>query len=87
MNQINSQAGIYFDEMVQWNFVSYADLKPVHLLWKQFKEHQSKISEICTKVKYKTWYHLTDCHAFALYVRSKVKHVDQLKDIIADYLS
>jgi hypothetical protein len=89
-----SNAGMYFDEMgqmflytAQWKIVSYADLKPVHLLWKQVKEHQSKISEICTKVKDTTWYYLTDCHAFVMYVQSKVKYVDQLKEIIADYLS
>jgi hypothetical protein len=46
-----------------------------------------KIGEYCTKVKNETWYNLTDCHAFASYVWSKIKYVDQLKDIIADYLS
>jgi len=30
---------------------------------------------------------LTDCRAFTPYIRSKVRYVDQLKDIIADYLS
>jgi len=29
---------------------------------------------------------LTDCRAFTPYIRSKVRYVDQLKDIIADYL-
>jgi len=89
VTQINSQAGIYFDEMgqipfytTQWKIVSYADLRPVRLLWRQVKEHQLKITECCTKVKNETWYHFTNCHAFASYFRSKVKYVDQLKDII-----
>jgi hypothetical protein len=43
--------------------------------------------EGCAKVTNETWYHLTHCHAFALYVRSKLKYVSQLKDIKADYLS
>jgi len=30
---------------------------------------------------------LTDCRAFTPYIRSKVRYVDQLEDIIADYLS
>jgi hypothetical protein len=67
--------------------VSYADLKPVQLQWKQVKEHQMKILECCTKVKNETWYHLMDCHAFASYMGPKLKYVDQLRDIIADYLS
>jgi hypothetical protein len=67
ITQINSQAGLYFDEMgqilfytTQWKIIRYADLKPVHLQWKQVKEHQMKIAESCTKVKNETWYHLTD---------------------------
>ena len=65
---------------------SYADLKPVQLQWKQVKEHQTKTGKYCTKVKNETWYHLTDCNAFPSYVRSKIKYVNQLKDI-SDYLS
>ena len=30
---------------------------------------------------------MTDCHAFVNYIRSKVRYVDKLRDIIADYLS
>jgi hypothetical protein len=70
-----------------WKIVSYADLKPVQLQWKQVKEHQAKIVDSCAKVKNETWYHLTDCHAFAAYMRSKIKYTEQLKDIVIDYLS
>jgi len=69
INQIHSQAGIYFDEMgqvlfytTQWKMVSYADLRPVQLQWRQVKEHQTKIVEFCAKVQNETWYHLTDMH-------------------------
>jgi hypothetical protein len=65
ITQINSQAGLYFDEMgqvlfytTQWKIVSYADLKAVQLLRRQVKEHQMKIVEYCTKIKNETWYHL-----------------------------
>ena len=80
LTQINSQTGLYFDEIgqtlfytTQWKIVSYADLKPVQLQWKQVTENQTKIGEYCIKVKNETWYHLTDCHAFASYIRSKKK--------------
>jgi len=93
LTQTNSHTGLYFDEIgqvlfytTQWKIVSYADLKPAQLQWRQVKEHQMKSGEYCTKVKNETWYHLTDCHAFASYVRSKTKYVDQLKSIIAEYL-
>ena len=39
------------------------------------------------KIHNATWYPLTECRAFTPYIRSKVRYVDQLKDIIADYLS
>jgi hypothetical protein len=65
----------------QWKIVIYADLKPVQLLWRQVKEHQTKIVECCAKVKNETWYHLIDCRAFPSYIRSKVKYVDQLRDM------
>jgi hypothetical protein len=71
----------------QWKVVNYANLKPVQIKWKQSKEHQFKITEFCGKFQNQTWYYLTDCHAFVSYMRSKLKYVDQLRDIIFDYLS
>jgi hypothetical protein len=72
LTRTESQTGLYFDEMgqlflytAQWKIVSYTNLKPTQLLWRQVKEHQQKISEFCTKVSNETWYHLTDCHAFS----------------------
>ena len=41
----------------------------------------------CMKIQNATRYALTDCRAFVPYVKSKVRYVDRLKDIIADYLS
>jgi hypothetical protein len=53
ITHINSQAGLYFDEMGQilfytanWKIISYADLKPAELQWRQVKEHQTKIMEL-----------------------------------------
>jgi hypothetical protein len=53
LTHINSQAGLHFDEMEQivfyttnWKIISYADLKPVQLQWRQVKEHQTKIMEL-----------------------------------------
>ena len=91
---IDSTAGLYFDEMgqiffypTQWKVVSYVDLKPTQVLWKQGTAHQLQISDYCVKIQNATWYPLTDCHAFVTYIRSKVRCVDRLRDIIADYLS
>jgi hypothetical protein len=39
------------------------------------------------KISNATWYSLTDCRTFTPYLRSKLKYGDQLKNIIADYLS
>jgi len=91
---IDSPTGLYFDEMgqiffypTQWKTVSYVNLKPTQTLWKQVKAHQLQIVNYCIKIQNTTWYPLTDCRAFAPYIRTNVRYVDQLKDIIADYLS
>ena len=50
------------------------------------KAHQLQIVNYCAKIRNATWYAMTDCQSFASYVRSKIRHVEQLKDIVADYL-
>jgi len=89
-----SHTGLYFDEIgqiffypTQWKVVSYVNLIPTQLLWKQVKVHQLQIVNYCLKIHNTTWCSLTDCQAFTPYIRSKVKYVEQLKDIVADYLS
>jgi len=86
--------GLYFDEVgqiffcpTQWKVVSYVNLIPTQLLWKQVKAHQLQIVNYCLQIHNTTWYSLTDCQSFTPYARSKVKYVEQLKDIVADYLS
>ena len=91
---IDSTAGLNLHEMgqiffypTQWKIVRYVDLKPTQLLWKQVKAHQLQINNYCVKIQNATWYPLTDCQAFTTYIRSKVRYVDRLRDIIADCLS
>ena len=88
---IESHTGLYFDEIrqiffypTQWKVVSYVNLKPTPFLWKQVKAHQLQIVNYCLKIHNATLYSLTDCRAFIPYIRSKVKHVEQLKDIVVD---
>jgi hypothetical protein len=91
---IDSPTGLYFDEMgqilfypTQWKVVSYVNLKPTQMLWKQVKENPLQIVNYCIKIHNATWYPLTDCCAFTPYIRSQVRYIDQLKNIIADHLS
>jgi len=63
------------------------NLRPTQLLWKQVKAHQPQTVNYCLKNHNTTWYSLTDRRAFTPYIRSKVKYVEQLRDIVADYLS
>ena len=87
------RAGIYFDEIgtiffypMQWKVVSYINLEPTRDLWKQTKDHQKAVAEYCDKMKNNTWYYLTDCGTFQQYVRSKIHYIDNLKNLIAEYL-
>ncbi|PNF23406.1 hypothetical protein B7P43_G12246 [Cryptotermes secundus] len=94
VEEIQSKSGIYFDEVgtvlfypMKWKVVTYINLEPTRELWKQTKSHQRKASEFCQKIKDKNWYHYTDCAAFDQYMRSKTKYIDNLKDLVAEYLS
>ena len=94
ITQIESQTGLYFDELgqiffypTQWKVVSYVNLKPTMLMWKQVETHQSQIVSHCRTVSNAIWYALTDCRASTPYIKSKVRYVDQLKDIVVEYLT
>jgi hypothetical protein len=62
------------------------DLKPTQRLWKQVKTHQSQIAVFYNKINNATWYAMTDCDSFTPYIRTKTRYIEQLKDVIADYL-
>jgi hypothetical protein len=90
----DSPSELHFNEMkqvffypTQWKVISYVNLEPTQMLWKQVKLHQLQIVNNCMKIHNATWYPLTECRAYTPYIRSKVWYVDQLEDIIADYLS
>jgi hypothetical protein len=94
ITQIETQTGHYFNEIgqiffyrTQCKIVSYVNLKPTQVLWIQVKSHQLQIVHYCARVSNATWYALTDYRVFTPYVKSKVKYVGQLKDIVADYLT
>jgi hypothetical protein len=94
IEKIDSKTGIYFDEIgtvlfypTRWKVVSYIDLEPTRELWKQTKIHQRKVTEFCSKIKDRNWYYYTDCSVFGQYMRSKSKYIDNLKDLVAEYLT
>jgi hypothetical protein len=80
------EIGTVFFYPTQWKIVSYVDLKLTQRLWKQFKTHQSQIAVYCNKVKNATWYSLTDCDSFNPYIKTKTRYIEQLRDVISDYL-
>jgi hypothetical protein len=43
--------------------------------------------ETCKNFEHKTWYHYTDCTTSGQYMRSKSRYIDNLKDLIVEYLS
>jgi methyl-accepting chemotaxis protein len=62
-------------------------LEPTRELWKQTKNHHRKVTEFCQKIREKSWYHHTDCATFSQYMASKSKYIDNLKDLVAKYLT
>lgn len=94
VKEVKSKTGLYFDEIgtisfypTQWRVVTYINLTPSKELWKNTKNHFSRVKDYCKKQESQPWYHLTDCQNFGQYMVSKSKQIDQLKDIIAQYIS
>ena len=67
--------------------VSYINLEPTRNLWQSTKAHQKRDSESCKKLENENWYHLTDCMSFQNYIRPKIRTIDNLKDLISEYLA
>jgi hypothetical protein len=93
ISAIDSPTTLYFDGVgqlfvypTQWKVVTYVNLKPTHNLWRQVKAHQWQIVNYCAKIRNTTWYAITDCQSFTPYIQSKVRYVERLKNIVADYL-
>ena len=91
---IETETGIYFDEIgimrfypIQWKVVSYINLEPTRNLWQSTKSHQKKVLDSCKKIENKKWYHLTNCAAFQNYINPKTRAIDNLKNLIGEYLA
>jgi hypothetical protein len=94
IQEMNSKTGIYFDQVgtilfypTKWKVVTYINLEPTRELWKQTKLQQRRVADFCKKIKNENWYRYTDCIAFDQYVKSKNKYIDNLKDLVVEYLS
>jgi hypothetical protein len=94
VDEIQSKTGIYFDEVgtlifypMKWKMVTCINLEPTRELWRQTKIHQKRVSEFCQKIKSKNWYHYTDCGNFEQYMTSKNKYMDNLKDLVDEYMT
>jgi hypothetical protein len=92
VQEIESKAGLYFDEMgtvsfypTKWKVITYVNLEPTRELWRQTKNYQRKIADFCKKIKNKNWYHYTDCVALEQYLKSKNKYIDNLKDLLSTW--
>jgi hypothetical protein len=94
IQELGSKTGLYFDDIgtimfypTKWKVVTYINLGPTKELWRQTKEHQRKIVNFCKQIKDKKWYPYTDCVAFDPYMRSRNKYIENLKDLVAEYLA
>jgi hypothetical protein len=93
VQEIKTNAGLYFDEMgtvsfypSKWKVITYVNLEPTRELWRQTEGHQRKIADFCKKIKNRNWYHYTDCVALDQYLTSKNKYIDNLKDLLTEYM-
>jgi hypothetical protein len=94
INKVESKTGVYFDKVgtvffypTKWKIVTYINLEPTRELWRQTKSQQRKANEFCQKIKNRNWYRHTDCASFKQYVISKSNYIDNLKNLIVNYVS
>ena len=90
---MTSDAGINFDEAgiisfypMTWRVVSYLNLQPTRDLWRKVKNHYKSVIQYCQALEKTEWYHYTDCNSFQPYVSSKIKYIDNMKDLVSEYM-
>ena len=49
------------------------------------KQHVQTATKLCNGIKNQSWYGTTDCVPFKLYTDNRLKYLDQLKNILADF--
>lgn len=89
---LTSNNGIYFDA---WGYVqlyashhklvTYVNMEPPRESLRLVKRHVQSVFQFCDGIKNRTWYGYTDCLSFRSYISNRIKYVERLKDVIADY--
>jgi hypothetical protein len=65
-----------------WKVVSYLNLQPTQDLWRKVKDHYKQVVAYCQILEEKRWYHYTNCNLFKQYVVSKIKYIDNMKELV-----
>lgn len=89
---INEPVDVYFDAWgyvrmysSQWKFVTYINMEPAKDSLNLVKQHSRAVFIFCETLRNQSWYQYTDCPTFKPYVNNKIKQVENLKNIVADY--
>lgn len=89
---ITTTTGIYFDSVgyvhlytSEWKLVTYINMEQAKNSLINVRQHIQSIFAICNELRNETWYQYSDCPTFKPYVNNKMKQVEYLKNIVADY--
>ena len=90
---IPGQTGIYFYSVgyiaflpTKWKVVSYLNLEPTRTLWKNTKLYAKKVANSCQILEKYNWFCYTDCAPFVSCQGSRIKYIENLKTIVADFV-
>ena len=90
--RLNNPTGIYFDSWgyvklyaSEFKLITYVNMEKARESLKQIKIHAQSIFQFCDTIKNRTWYGYTDCTSFRSYVTSRIRYLERLRDIVADY--
>jgi hypothetical protein len=69
----------------QWKFVTYINMEQAKDSLNSVKQHSRAVITFCENLKDQPWHQYTDCPTFKQYMNNRIKQIDNLKNIVADY--
>ena len=89
---LSKPTGIYFDSRgyvklytSEFKLITYVNIEKARESLKQVKTHSQSVFQFCDTIKNRTWYSYTDCTSFRPYVMTRIRYLERLRDIVADY--
>lgn len=93
IEKISESSGLFYELSgilriypLKWKVVSYVNVEPTSTLWQSTKKQVKTMKRFCSNYESEKWYHHTDCEALGEYTQKKVQYVNNLKNLVQEYM-